>query len=87
MTNIKELSDANPDGTRLGQSATDKIAFFGATPVAQQGGTALAVSSAAYTAITGSGAYGWTYTQAMELQNMARACATALTNLGLTTDS
>lgn len=31
---LKELSDGGPDGTRLGQSSTDKIGFFGlATPV------------------------------------------------------
>ena len=29
----KQLSDGNPDGTTLGQSSTDKIGFFGATPV------------------------------------------------------
>ena len=26
---IKELSDGGPSGTRLGQSSTDKIGFFG----------------------------------------------------------
>lgn len=30
---IKELSDGGPDGTRLGQNASDKVGFFGATPV------------------------------------------------------
>ena len=29
----KQLSDLNPDGTGLGQSSTDKISFYGATPV------------------------------------------------------
>lgn len=32
----KHLSDANPDGTCLGQSATDKISFYGVTPIAQR---------------------------------------------------
>ena len=32
----KQLSDANTSGTSLGQSATDTIAFYGATPLAQQ---------------------------------------------------
>jgi hypothetical protein len=32
----KQLSDANPDGVALGQSATDKVSFYGATPVAQR---------------------------------------------------
>jgi hypothetical protein len=31
---LKELSDGGSDGTRLGQSSTDKIGFFGlSTPV------------------------------------------------------
>lgn len=34
-TQIKELSDKNPDGTRLGQSATDLVGFHGATPSVQ----------------------------------------------------
>lgn len=32
----KQLSDANSSGTALGQSATDTIGFYGATPVAQR---------------------------------------------------
>jgi len=28
---VKQLSDAGPDGVRLGQSATDKIGFYGLT--------------------------------------------------------
>lgn len=31
----KQLSDGNPDGTALGQSAADLISFYGATPVDQ----------------------------------------------------
>lgn len=32
----KQLSDLNPSGTALGQSATDTISFYGKTPIAQQ---------------------------------------------------
>ena len=32
----KQLSDYNTSGTSMGQSATDTIAFYGATPLAQQ---------------------------------------------------
>lgn len=42
---IKQLSDGNPLGTRLGQSATDLVGFYGATPVVQP-------TSAAQSAIT-----------------------------------
>ena len=31
MANVRELSDGGADGTRLGQSSTDKIGFFGLT--------------------------------------------------------
>ena len=46
----KELSDANPSGTNFGQSATDKISFYGVTPVVQransiQGASVVSVSS------------------------------------------
>jgi hypothetical protein len=44
MPNIKELSDKGPDGTRLGQSATDKIGFYGVTPIVQRSGGAQATS-------------------------------------------
>jgi hypothetical protein len=33
MATYKQLSDANPDGTKLGQSSTDLIGFYGGTPV------------------------------------------------------
>ena len=32
---VKQLSDGNPGGSGLGQSATDKISFYGITPVVQ----------------------------------------------------
>ncbi len=32
----QQLSDNNSQGTALGQSATDLISFYGATPVAQR---------------------------------------------------
>ncbi len=63
-----QLSDARPDGTKLGQSSTDKVGFFGATPVAQQsttgtttgftaGGGTTATSSSTLTGGTGTSAY------------------------------
>jgi hypothetical protein len=39
---VKQLSDGNPDGTTLGQSSTDLIAFYGATPIARPAGAAQA---------------------------------------------
>lgn len=40
----KQLSDLNPDGTVLGQSAADLISFYGTTPVSQRTATIQAAS-------------------------------------------
>ncbi|MCW5615901.1 MAG: hypothetical protein KIT32_12340 [Rhodocyclaceae bacterium] len=37
----KQLSDGRPDGTTLGQGATDLIAFHGGTPTSQRASAAL----------------------------------------------
>lgn len=42
----KQLSDQNPDGVSLGQSTTDKISFYGVTPVVQRALAAQALSLA-----------------------------------------
>lgn len=44
MATYKQLSDANADGTKLGQSTTDPIAFYGVTPIAQRALAAQATS-------------------------------------------
>lgn len=47
----RQLSDGNDDGQVLGQSATDKVAFFGGTPVAKPlASTAGALTTGATTA-------------------------------------
>lgn len=43
-TTYKQLSDANADGTKLGQSATDLVSLYGATPVAQRASSNQATS-------------------------------------------
>lgn len=50
MAIAKQLSGGDPDGAALGQSATDKISFYGATPVVQraasiQGASVVSISS------------------------------------------
>lgn len=72
---LKELSDKNPDGTRLGQDSTDLVAFYGGTPVVQPTSadqaevTTAAIASVTTAAITSvtttgsvavSGVYGYT---------------------------
>lgn len=46
---VKELSDGGPDGTRLGQSSSDLVGFYGATPVAKQSATVLGALTAGET--------------------------------------
>lgn len=45
---VRNLTDLNTDGTYVGQSTTDKIAFYGKTPIVQN--IALTTASAAATA-------------------------------------
>jgi len=50
----RQNSDGNPDGNVYGQTPTDKIAFYGNTPIAQRSGAAQAAvagtAGATYTA-------------------------------------
>lgn len=50
MAGERQLSDGNDAGTILGQSASDKVGFFGTTPIVQE--AAIADATDAATAIT-----------------------------------
>jgi len=82
MASVDELSKKNPDGTRLGQSSTDKIGFFGlTTPIVQPS----AITAVGTTASTSSSPVGYgSTTQADAVVTAVNACITALKNLGLT---
>jgi len=51
---VRELSDKNPDGARLGQAAADLVSNYGVTPVSQRASsvqaTTLLSSSATFSA-------------------------------------
>ncbi len=49
MPDIKQISDGGPDGLRIGQSTTDKVAFYGGTPVVRQTTTLLTALTAGTT--------------------------------------
>lgn len=70
MAEYQELGDGRPDGTRLGKTATEKVGFFGATPVVQQTVTALTTTSS---------------TVASSVSVAVTELQTALNNLGLST--
>jgi hypothetical protein len=44
MAIAKQVSDGSPDGASLGQSATDKISFYGVTPATQRASSIQAAS-------------------------------------------
>lgn len=70
QTHVKELSDGSGGGTRLGQSSTDKLGFYGlATPI---------VRPSAGTAIT----TGATETATIALVKQLRASLVALGLIG-----
>lgn len=49
---VKQNSDGGPDGTVLGQSATDKVGFWGVTPVVQAATVAGATNTTTTTSTT-----------------------------------
>lgn len=80
---VKQLSDRNPDGTTLGQdSTTDKIGFYGATPVVQPSGSSQAAVST--TAATTTTPWGFTTsTQANAIVTLVNKMRADLVTLGL----
>ena len=42
---VEYIDKANPDGTSFGQSASDLISLYGATPVAQRGNASQAAAT------------------------------------------
>lgn len=73
----KQLSDGNSQGTILGQSAADRISFYGATPQARSG---LVATSSISTAVSSTGAFG--FGDATTASTIAQAIVN-LKNLGI----
>jgi hypothetical protein len=78
---IRQLSDGNPDGTVLGQSAGDLIAFYSAAPVPQRSGAAQAAVPT--TAPTNSTPYGFSQPQAAAILTLLNEIRATLVGLGL----
>ena len=81
---VQYLGDGNSDGTCLGLSATEKLGFYGTTPVVQTTVIAAvattAITTAAITTTTNS--YGFaTTTQANDLMAIVAANRTAINAL------
>ncbi len=79
---VKQLSDRDSDGVCLGQSATDKVGFFGATPIVQRSGAAQA--AVAVTGATNTTPFGYTTAaQADAIVTLVNEMRLVLVNHGL----
>jgi hypothetical protein len=78
---VRQLSDGNPDGTVLGQSAGDLISFYNAAPVTQRAGVAQAAVPT--TAPTNTSPYGFNQAQAEAIITLLNEIRTTLVGLGL----
>lgn len=74
MADYNQLSDGRPDGAQLGQSATDKIGFYGKAPIAQR---ASSIQASSFVSVSSN------ITVGANLAAFAAEVATTLTNLGL----
>jgi hypothetical protein len=79
---VHHLTSKNPDGTSLGQDTTDKVSFYGVTPVVQPSSANQAAIST--TAATTTTPWGFTTsTQANAVVALANEVQRVLTLLGL----
>lgn len=75
------LGNGNPDGVTMGETATELISFYGATPVVQRAGAAQAAAPAGGTGVA-AGAYDTAANRDL-LINLVNEMRTVLVNLGL----
>lgn len=80
---VEYLDNGNDDGTVFGQDSSEKIAFYGATPVVQQSLTVTTVETTVSVSTT-SAIWGFsTSTQANQIIVAVDEILKALANLGL----
>jgi phage FluMu protein gp41 len=82
MTTPLHVSDGRPDGLMVGQSATDKVGFFGTTPADQRASSAQAAITLV-TATTSSPAGLVTVSGMQQLCNQVEEIRATLAELGL----
>jgi len=83
-TQILRVGPETPDGLRMGVAATDLIAFYGATPVAQRAGGSGSGTAVSTTAATTTSPWGFaTSTQANQIVTLANELRAMAVGLGL----
>jgi hypothetical protein len=90
---VTELTDKNPDGTRVGQSVSDLVAFWGSTPTSQQAAAIMTGTSSLFvltgasfvanTTSTVSGLFGFNSTFVVQLIDALQEIRSALVEMGL----
>lgn len=81
-SNKKVIGDGNPDGCSLGGATTDKISFYGVTPIVQRSGAAQ--TAVATTVAVTSNAWGFAgSTQANAIVTLVNELRAALVAAGL----
>ena len=84
MATIQYLDNGNPDGTVLGHTSAELLAFWGATPAAQSAFTNPAVSTSA--AVSVCGLFAFTASQANGIIAMVNELRALLVTVGLSAD-
>lgn len=76
----EQLTYGSPDGAQLGGASTDKVGFWGATPVVRQSGS----GAITLTTVTATSPYGFaTATAASAFVQEMKAISDALRTLGI----
>ena len=83
---VQYLTNRNPDGTCLGHSSSDPLAFYGETPAARTAFSAAAVATTIAVSTTTGAITSWGFassTQADGLVSLVNEIRAALVTLGL----
>jgi hypothetical protein len=80
---VEYIGGNSPDGSSFGLTSSEKISFFGATPVVRQSGAALA--TIAITSATAGGFGTTTSAQFMSIVDQLNAVTSVLKTFGLLT--
>lgn len=83
MATIKELGDGGPDGTRIGLTSSEKVAFWGKTPIVQPASADQSTVSTDVFSLTGTYNSTIIITGLTALQTLVVAMRTALVNAGI----
>lgn len=82
---VRELTDKRTDGTRVGQSSTDLVGFWGVSPVAQvsMSATPAIATTAAISSSTTATCFGFTSAQANGIVSLINALRALNVTTGL----